>query len=206
MPFSPLQADRVCLIGGVGEDLRGFDARKAVPTVFEAFVNVPPRGGTVALMDTYTAQAEVWNADGQLVVAVVAEVERKGDDWKGILTVDAAPIIDWHGQDLILRSTEGHPAGPILVERPPTRTVGGTQFVHFLGPGPPPFWDRRPKAELIAELWRNRYPVAGASSPGSELPAWEIEKHRQIRAVLKDLHGMTDAEIDKAIESLNDTS
>ncbi len=140
----------------------------------------------------YTAQAEVWNADRQLVAAVVADVQTKGDQWRGILTVDAAPI-DWFGQNLSLHM-DGHPTGPILVERAPTRAVGGVQFVHFLGLGLPPFWDRRLKAELIEEL-RKRRPVAGALHD---------ESNQQIREVLKDRDGMTGAEIDDAIEALND--
>ena len=67
-------------------------------------------------------------------------------------------------------------------------------------------WDRRPKAELLAEL-RKRRPVFGALEPGREPPVWHAEyaeADKQIREVLQDLYGMSDAEIDYAIESLND--
>ena len=68
-------------------------------------------------MDTYTAQAEIWNADRQLVAAVVAEVAREGDEWWGVLTVEANTI-NWVGQDLTLHM-DGHPAGPILIHKEP---------------------------------------------------------------------------------------
>jgi hypothetical protein len=42
-------------------------------------------------MGTHSAQAEIWNTDGQLVATVGAEVQTKGDQWKGVLTVDAEP-------------------------------------------------------------------------------------------------------------------
>jgi hypothetical protein len=95
---------------------------------------------------------------------------------------------------------DGHPTGPIIVKRAPSQTVGEFEFVHFLGSDLPPFWDHRPKAELIEEL-RNRRPVAGALGPRGEVPVWHDESNQQIREVLKDRDGMTDAEIDEAIES-----
>ncbi len=149
-------------------------------------------------MGTHSAQAEIWNADGQLVATAVAEVKWEGNRWWGVLTVEAAPI-DWFGQDLSLRMG-GHPSGRLFVEHVPAQTVGGVHLVHFRGSGLPPFWDRRPKAELIEEL-RNRRPVAGALGPGGEVPVWHDESNQQIRDVLKDRDGMTDAEIDEAIES-----
>ncbi len=149
-------------------------------------------------MGTHSAQAEIWNADGQLVAAVVAEVKWEGNRWWGVLTVEAAPI-DWFGQDLSLRMA-GHPSGRLFVEHVPAQTVGGVHLVHFRGSGLPPFWDRRPTAELIEEL-RNRRPVAGALGPGGGVPVWHDESNQQIREVLKDRDGMTVAEIDEAIES-----
>ena len=64
-------------------------------------------------------------------------------------------------------------------------------------------WAHRPKAELLEEL-RKRRPVAGALGPGREVPVLHAEAGKQIREVLEDREGMTDAEIDEAIESLND--
>jgi hypothetical protein len=43
--------------------------------------------------------------------------------------------------------------------------------------------------------------VAGALGPRGEVPVWHDESNQQIREVLKDRDGMTDAEIDEAIES-----
>ena len=144
-------------------------------------------------MGTYSAQVEIWNADGQLVAAAVAEVKWEGNRWWGVLTVEAAPI-DWFGQDLSLHMG-GHPSGRLFVEHVPYQTVGGGHLVHFRGSGLPPFWDHRPKAELIEEL-RNRRPVAGG-----EVPVRHDESNQQIREVLKDRDGMTVAEIEEAIES-----
>ncbi len=108
-----------------------------------------------------------------------------------------ANTINWVGQDLTLHM-DGHPAGPILIHKEPTHTSSGVMFVHFRGSGLPPFWADRPQSELIEEL-RNRKPVVGA-----QVPYRRMKTHRRIREVLKDRDGMTDAEIDKAIESLND--
>ncbi len=61
--------------------------------------------------------------------------------------------------------------------------------------------------ELLKELKRLGRPVAGASPPGTKPPVWHAEyaeADKQIREVLQDLYGMSDAEIDYAIESLND--
>ncbi len=56
----------------------------------------------------------------------------------------------------------------------------------------------------LQKLQRSR-PMAGANGQGGEPSAWNIDGSRRLRAVLKKLYRMTDAEIDKAIEALNDT-
>ncbi len=150
-------------------------------------------------MDAYAAQAKIRNADGQLVAAVLTDVHTEGYQWSGVLTVKVGPI-DWVSQDLTLHMEE-QPAGPILVERAPTQAVGGVHLVHFIGSGLPPFWKCQPKAELLEELRKRRRPMAGARGPGGEPSAWNINVVRRIRAVLKDRDRLTDAEIDKAIES-----
>ncbi len=59
--------------------------------------------------------------------------------------------------------------------------------------------------ELLKELWKlRRRPMAGANGQGGEPSAWNIEESRRLRAVLKKLYRMTDAEIQEAIESLDD--
>ncbi len=59
--------------------------------------------------------------------------------------------------------------------------------------------------EILEELQRlrQRRPMAAANGRGGEPSAWNIEESRRLRAVLKDL-GMTDAQINDALESLND--
>ncbi len=60
--------------------------------------------------------------------------------------------------------------------------------------------------EILEELQRlrRRRPMAAANGRGDEPSAWNIDESRRLRAVLKNLHRMTDAEIDEAIESLDD--
>ena len=59
--------------------------------------------------------------------------------------------------------------------------------------------------EILEELQRlrQRRPMAAANGQGDEPSAWNIEESRRLRAILKDL-GMTDAQINDALESLND--
>ncbi len=60
--------------------------------------------------------------------------------------------------------------------------------------------------EILEELQRlqRRRPMAGASGQGGEPSVWNIDESRRLRAVLKKLYRMTDAEIQEAIESLDD--
>ncbi len=46
--------------------------------------------------------------------------------------------------------------------------------------------------------------MVGANGQGGEPSAWNIDESRRLRAVLKKLYRMTDAEIQEAIESLDD--
>ncbi len=59
--------------------------------------------------------------------------------------------------------------------------------------------------EILEELQRlrQRRPMAAANGRGDEPSAWNIDESRRLRAILKDL-GMTDAQINDALESLND--
>ena len=61
------------------------------------------------------------------------------------------------------------------------------------------------QSEILKELWKlRRRPMAVANGQGGEPSAWNIDEGRRLCAVLKKLYRMTDAEIDEAIESLND--
>ncbi len=59
--------------------------------------------------------------------------------------------------------------------------------------------------ELLKELWKlRRRPMVAANGQGGEPSAWNIDEGRRLRAVLKKLYRMTDAQINDALESLND--
>ncbi len=62
------------------------------------------------------------------------------------------------------------------------------------------------QSELLKELQKlqRSRPMGSANGQGGEPSAWNIDEGRRLRAVLKKLYRMTDAEIQEAIESLDD--
>ena len=63
------------------------------------------------------------------------------------------------------------------------------------------------QSELLEKLRKLRRPMAGALGPGVKPPGLHAEDaaaRKQMREELKKRYGMSDAEIDYAIESLND--
>ena len=154
--------------------------------------------------DTYNGPAAIHSRDG-LLGAVHADVTWQGETWSGVLVV-TREAMNWMNKDLTLH-IDGHPAAEIGItswDDPTATAAGGQVRATFQGRRRAPFWAARPREELVQELRKRRRPMAGASGPGGEPSAWNIDVDREIRAVLKDRDGMTDAQINEAIESPSD--